>query len=450
MNSAMTIAHIAPRSALDLLPQRSECRPVEDPQRQVRRIERGVILAIFLAIVVAVLAFKIALAPDLSDEWFWSIYSIAVTYYLLSRFALAPGYRPNLPRRARGYRPTITVIVPSMNEEDGIGCTLEHIVSSEYPTNLLQVIAIDDGSTDHTLAEMRRVAAEHDGRIEVIATPNRGKRHAMAEGMRRATGEILVFVDSDSFIAPDALRRLVAYFLDEGIGAVTGHTDVANASTNMLTKMQAVRYFVAFKAYKSAEARFGSVTCCAGCFSGYRASAVAPVVDAWLGQTFLGAPSTYGDDRSLTNFILGDWRVLYAPDAKATTVVPDQMAKFLRQQLRWKKSWLRETFRAASFMWRRHPLMATSFYLGLLLPLLAPSVVVRSLVARPFLTSQLPIYYIGGLLAIAVLNGLYYRMYRRDSLWFHGTIAVLFYTTLLVWQLPWAIATLRDSKWGTR
>jgi cellulose synthase/poly-beta-1,6-N-acetylglucosamine synthase-like glycosyltransferase len=155
------------------------------------------------------------------------------------------------------------------------------------------------------------------------------------------------------------------------VGAVAGHTDVWNRDHNVLTRMQAMRYFIAFRVHKAAEALFGAVTCCSGCFSGYRRAAVAPVLDRWVNQRFLGRPSTYGDDRSLTNALLPRWRVRYAPNAQAYTVVPERLAVFLRQQPRWKKSWLRESARASRVMWRKHRVMVLMFYLGVLLPLLA-------------------------------------------------------------------------------
>ena len=68
--------------------------------------------------------------------------------------------------------------------------------------------------------------------------------------------------------------------------------------------MQAVRYFVAFKVVKAAESVFSAVTCCSGCFSAYRREAILPHLDWWEHQTFLGRPSTFGDDRSLTNCVL--------------------------------------------------------------------------------------------------------------------------------------------------
>jgi hyaluronan synthase len=273
----------------------------------------------------------------------------------------------------------------------------------------------------------------------------------MAECVKRSRNEIIVFIDSDSFVEPSTARELVKYFIDPKVAAVAGHTYVANADTNTLTKMQDVRYFVAFKAYKAAEALFGAVTCCSGCCSAYRKESVLEVLDKWLKQRFLGIQCTYGDDRSLTNFLLQKgYKALFAPEATAYTFVPDTFRKFMRQQLRWKKSWTRECLKASCFIWKKNPIMAVSFYLGIILPLFAPIVVLRALIWYPYATGKTPWFYLMGLLLIAVVYGLYYFIHTKDRKWIFGVLFATFYAVVLIWQLPWAILNLRDPKWGTR
>ena len=174
------------------------------------------------------------------------------------------------------------------------------------------------------------------------------------------------------------------------------------------------------------------------------------VMEPWLQQKFLGNSCTFGDDRSLTNFLLRKWKVVYAPEAEVTTVVPSSWHVFLKQQLRWKKSWTRESLRAAMFMWRKHPVMALSFFLGLLLPLLAPVIVLRALVWLPVADNIMPWFYLFGIILMAFIYGLYYHIYKRDGLWIYGVVFVFFYVTVLIWQLPYAILTIRNANWGTR
>jgi hyaluronan synthase len=279
---------------------------------------------------------------------------------------------------------------------------------------------------------------------------NRGKRHGMAEGVERAHGEIVLFVDSDSFIETDCIKHLVKYFSNPEVGAVSGHTDVFNKDTNILTKMQAVRYYIAFTIYKSAESIFGNVTCCPGCCSAYRRSYIMEFLDEWKNQVFLGSKCTFGDDRSLTNFIIRKYRAAYSFEAKAHTVVPDTFRKYFRQQQRWKKSWIRETFIASSFMWRKNIFAAASFYAYVFLAFISPIVFFRAVIWHPYIYKELPILYLFGLFLMLFLHGLYYRIQAGTESWVLAICTFWFYTVILMWQLPWALVTIKDSRWGTR
>jgi hyaluronan synthase len=84
------------------------------------------------------------------------------------------------------------------------------------------------------------------------------------------------------------------------------------------------------------------------------------------------------------------------------------------------------------------------------LPLMAPQVVLRALVVQPHFISQLPYWYFGGVAAMALIYGLYYRLHQPEKRWYLGILFTMFYTIVLVLQLPYAMATIRDSKWGTR
>ena len=156
------------------------------------------------------------------------------------------------------------------------------------------------------------------------------------------------------------------------MGGVSGRTDVANAYTNHLTKLQCVRYYISFRMMKAAEAYFDSVMCLSGPLSCYRLDMVREVYEKWLHQTFLGQKATFGDDRSLTNFIVEHHRTYYQDTAICSTIVPNRHKVFLRQQMRWKRSWLRESLKAGKFIWKKEPMMSIFFYLGLLIPLIAP------------------------------------------------------------------------------
>jgi len=410
---------------------------------------------VFYILVYAVLLIKFITIQNMGGGIWFKIYSLSISFYILSRFVLSYFYEYDHPRYRKDYEPTVSFGVPSKNEEENIRETILRIAKSDYPKEKFEVIVINDGSTDNTISEMlkaQKKAAEMGVTVKVVDWKiNKGKRAGMAECVRQSSNDIIIFIDSDSFVVPSTARELAHYFSCEKVGAVAGHAFVANANLNILTKMQSARYFIAFKAYKSAEALFSTVTCCSGCCSAYRRTYVEEVLKEWEKQTFMGVPCTYGDDRSLTNYLLKNgYETLYNPKAISYTFVPSNFKQFLRQQLRWKKSWLRENFIASQFIWKKHPIMSISFYAGVILTLVAPAIVIRAMVWYPYQTGELPIFYLFGLLLMSLVYGVYYNIYIKDRGWLYGMVFTFFYTLILIWQLPYAILTIRDPRWGTR
>jgi hyaluronan synthase len=415
------------------------------------RLLKGVAALYLVVLIVSVMAYKAAFIDLMFHNVLFGVYSVCVAGYILSRFLFSLFYRSS---PEAGVEPRIAIVMPGYNEQEAIGQSLRSLLQLDYPVEKLQLIAVNDGSSDETLREMRRVADSAPGRVQVIDFPeNRGKRAAMAAGIRASDAEVIVFVDSDSVVAPDALRALVQPFADTRVGAVCGHADVLNLRQNWLTRMQGVRYFVAFRVVKAAESVFNCVTCCSGCFSAYRREAILARMDWWENQTFLGVESTFGDDRSLTNCVLRDWRVVYEKRAVSHTIVPHSFRGFLKQQTRWKRSWTRESLLVARFIWRKHPVAAFFTYLSIVLPLIAPVAALHALVWGPLLHGgALPLVYLAGIYSLAMVYSLYYVLFQDEYslVWIYGVLFVFFYLAIMLWQTYYAIATCRTSKWGTR
>jgi hyaluronan synthase len=403
-------------------------------------------------IAIPLVVFGICYMKFLNVAYFWyqpliNIYSLIVTFYIFSRFIFAFFYRPP---EDTNYHPEVTIIVPVKNDEEIIKKTIDHCYGGTYPKEKVEVIVINDGSTDGTLDRIYE-SKEKYPQLQVVNFPeNKGKRDAMAVGARMAKGEILVYIDSDSLIAKESLHYMVQGFSDPKVGAICGHANILNANENLLTKMQEVRYFTAFKVIKAAEHVFSAVSCCSGCLSAYRKSYVMEVLDIWLNQRFFGSVATFGDDRSLTNFILKKYRVLYDSRAVVETMAPARWYQFFKQQARWKKSWFRESLIAGKFMWLKHPFASISFYLGILFPLISPVVVFSTLLYRPIMHHQIPFSYSVGLALISLLYSLYYATKRPNSKWLYGIVFCFLYVSVLSWQTYYAIATSRKNHWGTR
>lgn len=394
------------------------------------------------------------------NRWLY-LYSIIAAMFLLTRYLFATFYRP--VRIDPNYTPGVSIIIPCFEEEEWIQRTVHSCINQDYPVDKLEVIVVDDCSKDHSAERVEEIIAklkeadtgDHAYRVaERIRffrqSANLGKRDAMARGAREARHELLVFVDSDSFLDPFAVRNIVQPFKDKEMGGVSGRTDVANTYTNALTKMQAVRYSIAFRVMKAAEGYFDAATCLSGPLSCYRRDLVLKYMDAWLNQRFLGQKATFGDDRSMTNFILRHNRTTYQDSAVCMTIVPRSYKVFLRQQMRWKRSWLRESLIAARFMWKKEPFMALSFYMGVLVPIAAPVIVLYNLFYVPIMHRVFPTSFIIGMLMMSLLMSMAQLFIRRSTTWIYALWFCLYYEAVLLWQMPVAWVTFWKTTWGTR
>lgn len=379
---------------------------------------------------------------------FFQVYSVVAALLVLSRAALSVFYREP---EDQGFMPSVSLIVAVKNEEANIAETVRRCFQSRYPADLLELIVVDDGSTDGTWGVLQALQAEYPHLRLFQFEKNRGKRHAMALGARKAHGAILVYIDSDCQLEADGLYRLVQPFNDPQVGAVAGHTLVIVEQDNFISKMEAVRYFVSQRVMKAAESLFGSVTCCPGPFSAYRREAVMKILPAWENQRFLGAQATFGDDRSLTNFILRDYRIIYHAGARCRTFVPKEWAVFFRQQLRWKKSWVRESTIAPRFMYREHPIAAISYYLSIVVTLVSPIVLLRALFYSPLALQSVAFApYMAGLVLVFLFLGLLYRYHTQSSHWYYGVAFAILYAGFFSLQTYYAVLTVRQNHWGTR
>ncbi len=233
-----------------------------------------------------------------------AIYTLLLLLFQVVRTVLWGLYKPYaLPP---GDLPKVTVIIPAYNEGAMVEKAIYAVTGSNYPTDKLEIICIDDGSKDDTWTYISRVQRQFPQLIKAIQFPeNRGKKAGLYAGFTQGGGDIFITIDSDSVIQKDTLLQAVAPMMhDPKIGAVAGNVKVYNRHQSLLGKMLAVRFVLSFDFLRASQSWYGMVTCTPGALSAYRREAVLPHVEAWLHQTFLGSPCHHSEDRALTNFVL--------------------------------------------------------------------------------------------------------------------------------------------------
>lgn len=392
---------------------------------------------------------------------FLLFYTVFVTIFELSRLVGAMFFekmdaeiqQPNLAWGEDVYEPFVSIVIPCKNEEKTITKTILKCFEADYPQEKLEVIIVNDGSTDGTAKILHDLKESFSALAVVQWRRNRGKRHAMAEGFKRARGEVVVQLDSDSYVEPRTFRNLIVPFRHDEIGAVCAHTEPENADENMLTKMQAAYYFMSFRILKAAESVFMTVFCCSGCSSAYRRSIVAPVLDEWCHETFLGKPITWGDDRALTNWVLRQgYKTIYTNKALARTIVPQTFLQFLKQQVRWKKGWFVNSLFAARFIYKDQPFVSYTYFFPLIvLTLATPFIAGKALVYNTVIHGAPPFYYMAGIFLIASIITTYYKYIApNDKYWPYIFVWSGINLVFLSFILLYSLATIQNRKWGTR
>lgn len=390
-------------------------------------------------------------------------YTIFVTSFEMTRVISAMLYNRDAHKHATNnhskdyiadhYEPMVSFVIPCKNEEKTIAKTIDMSFAADYPKDKLEVIIINDGSTDGTSEALKKLQKKYPALVVIDWKVNRGKRHGMAAGFRLAKGEIVVQLDSDSYIAPETFRGIIEPFRNKTIGAVCAHADPENSDQNFLTRMQAAYYFLSFRILKAAESTFFSVFCCSGCSSAYRKDLVLPILDQWLNERFLGLPVTWGDDRALTNWVIRQgFRTMYTDEARAYTICPDNLRQLLRQQVRWKKGWFVNSIFASKFIWRHQPFVAFTYFFPLIiLTLLTPFMASKALIYNPIFKGEAPYFYVFGIFLIAAIVTVYYRYLDRDNKYWPYVFAwSALNMTVLSFILIYALISIQNRKWGTR
>lgn len=220
--------------------------------------------------------------------------------------------------------PSISVLVPAYNEEGYVGRTVQSLLDAEYPREKLEIIVIDDGSTDDTY---REAVAYESETVSVVRKQNGGKYSALNYGLLFATGEIIVTVDADSIVDVEGLKRIVAPFSEgSDVGAVTSNVTIWNRDS-LITRCQQLEYTIGANIYRRMLDLFGIVLIVPGCLGAFRREAIEEV--------FAYDPETLTEDFDLTVKVLREGYRVTASDARVYTEAPGTWTDLYNQRLRW-------------------------------------------------------------------------------------------------------------------
>ncbi|NNM83765.1 glycosyltransferase family 2 protein [Candidatus Parcubacteria bacterium] len=241
--------------------------------------------------------------------------------------------KPAREARARPHgkaTPTVAVIVPCWNEASTIAATCDSLLALHYPKEKLEVILVDDGSTDATPEAMARFSRHPQ--VRILRKENGGKHTALNAGIALTQAELVGCLDADSFVEPDALREVVSCFTDPQVGAATAAMSIHKPG-NILQHMQNAEYSFGIS-LRHAFASVNGLYVTPGPFSFYRRAVIEK-----LGGFRYGHQTE--DMEMALRIQQAGYGIENAPRARVYTQAPDTMRGLIKQRTRWISGFLR-------------------------------------------------------------------------------------------------------------
>lgn len=344
------------------------------------------------------------------------------------------------------FRASTSLVVPVFREDADV---LERCLRTWLAEGPTEVILVVDDLDDLLLARLRRLALPT---VKILPWRHTGKRGALGAGVRAATGDIVVFADSDTSWRPGILAALQMPFADPEIGGVGSRQHVHLPESDLRRRIAYWLLNTRYLDYVPAMSRRGGVACLSGRTAAYRRTVIDPLMPALEHEIFLGRECVAGDDGRLTWLVLAaGYKTVHQASAQADSMFPDTWAAFFKQRIRWSRNSYRcyLTAVAQGWLWNQ--------------PLITQVTVLQVLVTP--LTMGAAIFYTvgwaatGGATAIAAatvwvvlaraLRGFsHLRENPRDV-----TIAPLMSVVVALIALPikvWAGITMNRQGWLTR
>lgn len=440
-------------------------------------LSRSVRRAIAVTLLTPLLLLIATRIPNVVTDPLLATYGVSILVFTSGLMYLAfVRYRDpseQAPKIPVAEQPSVSVLIAVKNEVDQIEHCVRSILDQTYAA--LELIVIDDASDDGTREVLDDLASREPLTV-IHLEENVGKKRALTAGAQVAAGDFLVFSDSDCYLAHDAVERCMrAMVNDPGLGGLSGHGRALNANTSWLARAQDVWYDTQFGITKAAESSFGSVSCVSGPLAVFRREAIISFMPVWAGDEFAGQEFRFATDRQLTAYVLGQqwigdkakqgyaddlmvaegegshrfWRVEYIKSARVWTNVPETPRSFLRQQIRWKKSFIRNLFFNGPFFWRRGLVPALMFYGHAMWVIAAPLMVARHLIWAPLSGAwSLVVLYLAGITLKGAVWSIAHRIQEPDSqYWWLRTVMSLASSLMLSWLIIYSAATIKKSIW---
>jgi hyaluronan synthase len=389
-----------------------------------------------------------------------SIVVLAVVLIFCGSMFVRLAFRGHRVLQDHSHTPTVTVLMSCFNEGQAVYETIKKVLESDYPTDKLFVIAIDDCSKDDSWEWMQKAAEGHPNVRVVRNEKNLGKPKSLLKALALANTELILNIDSDGVLHHRAIIELASCFIDEKVGAVGGNVMVRNSLANWLTQLQTLQYNTAFQMSKINETFSGAVSCISGAIFMVRRSIYEGLREEIANRNWLGYEVKDGEDRFMTNLILNlGYKTIVNNRAKVFTDVPENFKAFFSQQIRWRRGFVRMLLWSLQCTNLRLKVRNTSpfsvfrFYAMCLLMFVIPALIAWVLITQGIM--MLVFYKLQALVFMALVHGVNYLIARQIGNDIH--LGPLAFIVAPMWMLvdltlltALALFTLTSVSWETR
>lgn len=385
-----------------------------------------------------------------------SVYGIMLIIYLGTQiyYAIREKIRQNVLKNYELEEyPFVSSLVPFFNESfQEIDDTIESLMKMDYPKDKHEIIVMDNGSDDIRVYNDLLLKYREIKNVKILRQENAGKRDAQVNMSEFADDQVEYYltVDSDTIFDTLALKEMVKVAKYFDVEAVSGGIMVKK-NNNFLNMLLRVRYWTANWQERLSQSWFNQVNCCSGPCSLWKASLYNEVKESYIGQTFLGKKCTYGDDRHLTNlFIQKGGKIKMADRAFCYTSVPETWSKWIKQQIRWSKSFYRESWWSFTRLGEK---MGWFFKYQNSMAFLLPFVLVFNVFYYSLtgnVTTLTILFYLASITLAGLIRGLYGYFSTFDKTYFLAPIYGFIHFTIVFPIRIYALFRMTDTKWGTR
>ena len=288
---------------------------------------------------------------------------------------------------------SVTVAIPVYNEEKNVIGTIESVLQLDYPADKIEIIVVNDGSTDNTENVVKGIISQNQNRdIKLISQSNKGKGAALNAALDKAKGELFTCLDADSFIERTALKKMVPHFEDKSVGVVLPLMKVKDPK-GFLQKIQWCEYLLNLF-YKGIMSKVDCVHVAPGPFSVYRKQALIEV------KGFAENNLTEDFEISL-KLQERNYRLIQLLGPEVYTIAPNTLKGFYKQRNRWYKGTMINLFDYKRLIFNKK--------------------------YGDFGIIQLPRIFISGFLAVTLLLLIGYKFLFKPSLkWMYDMVFVRF------------------------